>query len=174
MVAPAKFAHIVFRTNQLDTMIDWYCTLLEAHVAYRDKGIAFLTYDDEHHRVALVANETYVPRPEGKSVGFYHAAFAFRNLGELLGNYERLKAIGVLPWRPINHGPTVSMYYRDPDGNDIEMQVDSFPDSASANAWMQSEAFARDPIGIPFDPEEMIRKYRAGVPEPELLRRPDT
>ncbi len=173
MVAPAKFAHVVFRTNQIDTMVGWYCTFLEAHVAYRDAGIAFLTYDDEHHRIALIGNETYAPKPEGKTVGFYHAAFGFRNLGDLLGNYERLKALSVLPYRPINHGPTVSMYYRDPDGNELEMQVDSFPDAARANAWMQSEAFARDPIGILFDPEEMIRRYRAGVPELELLRRPD-
>ena len=61
MVAPAKFAHVVFRTNQIDTMVDWYCTFLEAHVAYRDAGIAFLTYDDEHHRIALIGNETYAP-----------------------------------------------------------------------------------------------------------------
>ena len=173
MVAPAKFAHVVFRTNQIDTMVDWYCTFLEAHVAYRDAGIAFLTYDDEHHRIALIGNETYAPKPEGKTVGFYHAAFSFRNLGDLLGNYERLKGLGVLPYRPLHHGPTVSMYYRDPDGNELEMQVDAFPDAARANAWMQSEAFARDPIGILFDPEEMIRKYKAGVPELELLRRPD-
>ena len=32
MTAPARLAHIVFRTNQMAAMRDWYCTVLEAHV----------------------------------------------------------------------------------------------------------------------------------------------
>ena len=174
MVAPSRLAHFVFRTNRLDAMVRWYCTLLEARVAYADEGISFITYDDEHHRVAFVALDTYAEKPPGLQVGFYHAAFAFRDLGELLGNYQRLKSEGIVPWRSINHGPTVSFYYRDPDGNDIEMQVDSFPDAAATNAWMRSEAFARNPIGINFDAEQMIAQRARGVPDAVLMRRPDS
>ena len=61
----------------------------------------------------------------------------------------------------------------DPDGNRIEFQVDSFASTEETNAYMLSEAFASDPIGVQFDPEELADQFRAGVPEARLLARPD-
>jgi catechol-2,3-dioxygenase len=172
-MASIRLAHYVLRTNQLAAMRDWYCTVLQARVNFGSDKIAFLSYDDEHHRVALVAIDRYAEKKKETTVGFYHAGFAFDTLGELLANYERLKALGVVPYRSINHGPTLSFYYRDPDGNDVETQVDTFPDAEATNAWMRSEAFAKNPIGVEFVPEELIAKHRAGVPDSVLLRRPD-
>jgi catechol-2,3-dioxygenase len=173
MATPPRLAHCVFRTNQLPQMVDWYCRLLGARVNHASDKIAFLTNDAEHHRIALVALEPYAPKASGITVGFYHAAFAYEKLGDLLAGYVELKGQGVSPYRCINHGPTVSFYYRDPDGNEIEMQVDAFADAAATNACMQSEAFARNPIGIPVVPEELIAQRAAGVPDSVLLRRAD-
>jgi len=171
---PRRLAHIALRTNQLESMVAWYGSVLGTHVAYGSSKVAFLTYDEEHHRIALLAMENYPSRLDRTSVGHVHTAFAYDTLDELLGTYTRLKAENILPYRSINHGPTVSLYYADPDGNQIELQVDSFPDAQATNAWMRSEAFNRNPIGIEFDPEGMIAKLRSGVPEVELLRRPDS
>ena len=44
----------------------------------------------------------------------------------------------------------------------------------ATNAWMQSEAFRRNPIGIEFDPDDMLQRLRDGTPEVELMRRPDS
>lgn len=173
MVAPIKLAHLVFRTNRLQEMVDWYRTVLEARIVYADPKYVFITYDDEHHRVAFVAAEQYPEPPPGPRVGFYHAAFTYGRLGLLLDTYQRLKAAGIAPWRPILHGPTVSFYYKDPDGNDIELQVDAFADVEACERWMRGEAFARDPVGVVFDPEEMMARLRSGVPEAELMLRPD-
>ncbi|RYF72087.1 MAG: biphenyl 2,3-dioxygenase [Comamonadaceae bacterium] len=172
--SPRRLAHVALRTNQLASMVDWYCKVLGAHVAYESSKVAFLTYDEEHHRIALLALDDYAPRLDKPCIGHYHTAFAYDALSDLLGNYLRLREQGVLPYRTINHGPTVSMYYADPDGNQIELQVDSFPDAEATNAWMRSEAFSRNPIGIDFDPDDMLARFRAGVPETELMRRPDT
>src|SRR5262245_62573791 len=49
-ITPAKFAHFVLKTASFDAVISWYATVLQARVAHRDDFIAFLTYDDEHHR----------------------------------------------------------------------------------------------------------------------------
>lgn len=174
VVRPRRLAHIALRTNRLDDLVAWYCTVLGAHVAHASSKVAFLTYDDEHHRLALIALEEYQPRDDAFRVGHYHTAFAYDSLAELLGTYERLRALEILPYRAINHGPTVSFYYADPEGNQIELQVDSFPDAAATNAWMRSEAFRRNPIGIDFDPDDMVRRLRAGEPEARLLRRPDS
>jgi catechol 2,3-dioxygenase-like lactoylglutathione lyase family enzyme len=32
MVAPSKFAHVVFNTHRYDEMIDWYARVFEARV----------------------------------------------------------------------------------------------------------------------------------------------
>ena len=169
-----QLVHYVLRTNQLREMVDWYCTLLGATVAFETDEIAFITYDNEHHRIAFAAFETYVPKPQGVAVGFYHAAFSFGSLRALLDRYTRLKDAQILPWRSINHGPTVSLYYRDPDGNDVEFQVDAFADAEATNAWMRSEEFRRNPIGIEFEPRDMMAALDRGVPEALLMVRPDS
>jgi catechol-2,3-dioxygenase len=110
-------------------------------------------------------------RPADADRNLSHFAYTFGGLGELLSTYRRLKALGILPYRPINHGPTVSLYYKDPDGNGVELQIDAFRTKKEAADYFQTEAFAQDPIGVPFDPEQMVRDYEAGVPEAELVRR---
>src|SRR5690606_28089952 len=107
---PRRLAHVALRTNQLRRMIDWYCEVLGAHVAYSSDKIAFLTYDDEHHRIALLAASEYAERSEQICVGHVHTAFAYDTLADLLDAYARLKASGIFPVRSINHGPTVSLY----------------------------------------------------------------
>ena len=52
--SPNKFAHIVYRTYQFEKMIHWYQTVLGAKVQHKDPVIAFVTYDEEHHRVAFL------------------------------------------------------------------------------------------------------------------------
>lgn len=170
MITPPRLAHCVFRTNQLQMLVDWYCKLLGARVNFRNDKIAFLTNDEEHHRIALVALEPYAPRARGVTVGFYRAAFAYTSLGEMLQSYAELKAQDIVPYRCINHGPTLSFYYRDPESNEVEIQVDTLPDAVATNAWMQGDAFARNPIGVLVVPEELIARRAAGEPDSSLLR----
>lgn len=172
--SPRRLAHVALRTNRLEELIDWYCKVLGAHIAHASDKVAFLTYDDEHHRIALIGLSDYPPRDETIRAGFYHTAFAYDSLGDLLGNFVRLRDLGIVPYRSINHGPTLSFYYADPEGNQIELQVDSFPDAEATNAWLRSDAFRRNPIGIEFDADELLAQWHAGVPEAELLRRPDS
>lgn len=179
---PAKLAHVVFQTNRLAELRDWYCTVLDGHVIWGNDHLTFVTYDDEHHRVALLDLGPLAPRDlEGRDIryrptdqpGLHHVAFTFASMGELLGNYERLAARGIRPFRCINHGPTTSMYYVDPDGNRVELQIDNFATAEEGQAWMRSPAFDRNPIGVEFEPDELVRRFRAGVPVAELVLRGD-
>ena len=54
------------------------------------------------------------------------------------------------------------MYYSNPNGNNIEMQVDNFDTPDEVNDFMSSKYFAENPIGTDFDPEEIISKVQAG------------
>lgn len=173
MASPVKLAHIVFWTNQVDVMTKWYETVLEAHVVFASKTLVFLTYDEEHHRIALIQGANPVEDVARPRVGFYHAAFAYRSLLELLDTGARLEAAGILPWRTINHGFTISYYYRDPDGNDLELQVDRFENADDATAYMESEAFTKNSVGCLIDPAELRRQLLAGVPLEQVMRRVD-
>jgi catechol 2,3-dioxygenase-like lactoylglutathione lyase family enzyme len=170
-ISPQKFAHVVLKTANFTEVIDWYATVLQARVAFRNDFIAFLTYDDEHHRVAVI-NLPDSPAPEPAAAGVHHIAYTYGDLGELLATYRRLKAAGIEPARCIKHGPTVSMYYRDPDGLRVELQIDVFATMAEAHAYFTGPDFAENPIGVIFDPEQLIRDYEAGRAYEDLVRRP--
>jgi len=62
------------------------------------------------------------------------------------------------------------MYYADPDGNQVELQVDNFDTIEEGVAFMESESFARNPVGVPFDPEAWIKRLQAGEPALDLMR----
>ena len=65
----------------------------------------------------------------------------------------------------MNHGRTTSIYYHDPDGNDIETQVENFEIVEKTNEFIRSPKFAENPIGTDFDPEELIKRLEAGEDE---------
>ena len=169
--APAKFAHVVLRSAQADKVVAWYKTVLEAEVTFGDQGICFLTYDEEHHRIAVV-NTPGLPAPTGPTSGVDHFAFTYANIDELFGTYERLRKLGILPYWCINHGATLSFYYRDPDNNQVELQIDVFEDIRQVSAWLEQSDFHSNPIGVKFDPEDLIRRHRDGEPLASLLARP--
>ena len=73
--------------------------------------------------------------------------------------------------RPGARGRGTSVYFRDPDGNRVELQVDNFATAEQANDFMR-EHYAENPIGILFDPEELIARYEAGEPLEALRQRP--
>ncbi len=172
IVRPTKFAHIVYRTRRFKEMLDWYSTVLGAYVQYQNPVLAFLTYDDEHHRLAFV--DMSVLAADGgetnkhDAIGVDHVAYTYGSLGDLFENYATLKEDGIMPYWCVHHGITVSMYYADPDGNQIEFQVDCCGSSEEATDFMNT-GFDANPIGVEYDPDEMLAAYRAGKPETELL-----
>ncbi len=100
---------------------------LDGQVASASVGLAFITCDDEHHRVAIFENPDDHHDPGTNTVGLAHFAFSCASLGDLIAHYEHMKEIGVMPMRVVNDGPNTSLYYRDPYSNALEAQFDNFP-----------------------------------------------
>ena len=185
-VSPYKLAHAVLRTAHLDETIRHYELLLNARMVFDQRPYgAAITYDEEHHRLAFVAVPASADDGAGESVrvadadgavgldvsvapGLEHLAFVFESLGALLGTYVRAKAAGVKPVYCMNHGATVSIYYADPDDHKNEMMIETMP-MELADEWIHSPEFAVNPIGWPFDPEELLAGYEAGAPLAELM-----
>lgn len=159
-IPPAQLAHFVLRTPRFKDSVRWWKTLLGAVPRYENEFLTFLTYDDEHHRIAIVSNPALAEN-DRSSAGLEHVAFSYENLDALLATYERLEAEGIEPVVPINHGMTVSLYYADPDGNQVELQVDAMTPT-EAEEFMAGDVFAANPIGLEFDPAELVKRRAAG------------
>ena len=171
-VVPTKLAHIVLRTSDKRSLLDWYVAVLGGAIAFENDFIGFMTYDDEHHRVAVIQMPD-LKKPDGQVPGLHHVAFTYAGLADLLATYERLAARGITPRYCVNHGPTMSMYYEDPDANRVELQIDNFATMEEANAWMKTRDFEENPIGVDFDPADLLARFRGGAPEAELKKRPN-
>jgi catechol-2,3-dioxygenase len=150
-----KLAHIVLQTGQLPVLRDWYLKVLDAHVVLENDMLSFMTFDEEHHRLAMVQLPQPVPRTS-MTVGLAHSAYTFGSLDSLLTKYAALKEVGIQPHVPVQHGPTTSLYYRDPDGNMVELQIDNIhrmkPRNTCAEKSTASTQSARRSIRTPCSP----------------------
>lgn len=115
------------------------------------QGAAFLSSGGYHHHIGLNTwqSEGGTPPPEGHT-GLYHLALLYPDRREL-GRAVRL----ILDRdHPIDgaedHGATVSVYLRDPDGNGIELYYDR-----PRSEWFDPQG---NPIlkAEPFDPRELL------------------
>lgn len=173
LLSPSALCHIVLRTTpeNLSKMKQFYLTFLGAHITHENNRIAFMTYDHEHHRLAIVGVPGLKPR-EG-TVGLAHIAFGFDTLSDLATSYEQKKAKGIMPHWSVNHGMSTSMYYTDPDGNDLETQVDNYDTPDEAMEFMTGSKFAENPIGVNYDPEEFVKRVRSGEDDKAIKFRPN-
>lgn len=166
-------SHYGLRVRELATMIDWYQKFLDARIEH-DMGFgAFMTFDDEHHRMVIFADENTVEK-DPNAAGVEHVALGLPSFEALAAEYERLKAFGITPSLPVNHGFTTSLYYDDPEGNQIELSVDNFATKDECREWMKGEKMAEfmapPNFGDVFDPEEMVRLVKSGASQAELAR----
>lgn len=170
-ISPTRLAHVVFRTSKFDQLVSWYQTVLGAEIAFSDGSLAFLNYDEEHHRIAIIHIPGLQDQPAGMC-GMHHMAFTYASLSDLIATYERLEKLGIQPVWCVNHGPTTSMYYADPDGNQVELQIDNCDTVEEAGRFFYSQAFTTNPIGVDYLPGDLARRLRAGENETAIKQRP--
>lgn len=172
-IVPKQLAHVVYRTRRFEEMLEWYAKVFDAKVQYRNPALAFLTFDDEHHRFAFA--DLGVIRPDEDNpddrgmIGVDHVAWEYGSIGDLMENYAELKSVGIEPYWAVNHGMSASLYYADPDGNQMEFAVDCFAEKAECSAYFKGEAIGMNPVGVEYDPDEWLARLRDGAKENELL-----
>lgn len=172
-IIPPTFHHTTFTTLRLDEMVAWYETVCGLTPVFHGETAAWLTNDRANHRIAFLSPpELQHPVDKGHTTGLHHTAFEYREFDQWLDNYERLRDQGIRPFLNLDHGMTMSMYYQDPDGNGVEIQVDVFGDWDKSKAYMYSNLeFAADPIGAHFDPERISEARARGLGFEEIHRR---
>ena len=116
--------HVHLKVSDLKKAEKFYTKLLGFKVNERVNGYIFLTLGKMHHDLALQEIGHNAKKPTEKTVGLYHFAIEAKNIKELAKLYFKLKKEKI-DVSPIDHGISKTLYFSDPDGNGIEVYVDT-------------------------------------------------
>jgi catechol 2,3-dioxygenase len=155
-------SHFGLGCFDLARMEDFYTRVLGMTVTDRgavpvgDARLVFLTTDpSEHHQLVLVSGRTEGSILEGPVLGgsygaaIFQLTFRLEDLAALRRVHQRLVAEGNTNFIPVNHGSSWSLYTRDPEGNALELVVDS--------PWHIHQPFGQ-PFDLSLDDAEILRQ----------------
>jgi catechol 2,3-dioxygenase len=120
---PMYLQHVNVYVRNVERSKKWYEDLLGLHVyEYRPGWAAFLTADEEQsHEVALMQLGDDAPLQSKRQVGLNHMAWRLESLDDLEEFYKKIKAEGQPIDHISDHGISIGIYLRDPDGNGVEV-----------------------------------------------------
>ncbi len=118
--------HVNLYVRDADKARDWYEKVLGLHTYHHRPGVAaFMSADlDQSHEVALMQLGPEAPLQPRGQVGLNHLAWMVDSLAALAVSYQRLKDHGVKIEAIADHGISLGIYFRDPDGNGLEVSYE--------------------------------------------------
>jgi catechol-2,3-dioxygenase len=138
-----SFSHMGIFVTDPARMEDFYTRVLGFAVTDRGTletprgpvGLVFLSRDEkEHHQIVLAAG-----RPAGAGFNpINQISFRMTDFAGLREMHRRLAQEGVSELSPASHGNALSLYFKDPEGNRIELFVDT--------PW-----YVEQPVRVPID-----------------------
>jgi catechol-2,3-dioxygenase len=139
MVPAFSFSHMGMFVADVARMEDFYTRVLG--FAVTDRGLlgsvslVFLSRDPkEHHQIVLAGGRP----PEAGFNRINQISFRMADFAGLREMHRRLQAEGVAELAPVSHGNALSVYFKDPEGNRIELFVDT--------PW-----YVQQPLRVPMD-----------------------
>ena len=116
-----RLQHLVLWVSNVERSAGFYCDLLGFEVRRRYPNAAFLKIPgspDDHHLGLF--EQTGVAEPDERTARMYHAAWEVAELTDLVAARRRLHEAGVLVGQS-DHGTSLSLYAKDPDGLEFEV-----------------------------------------------------
>lgn len=130
IASPIAFSHVGIHVTDLQGMEGFYTRLLGLVVTDRGQldtprgrvDLVFLSGNpDEHHQVVLCSG-----RPPDLAFNVINQlSFRVKTVAALRELHGRLQSESVSEIAPVTHGNAVSVYFRDPEGNRIELFCDT-------------------------------------------------
>lgn len=121
--------HVVLKVRDLKRSVPFYANVLglKEVARYRDRMV-FFSIAGNHHDLALMETEPGAPAASAQAPGLAHVALKIgESLDTLRAAKAWLEAQGVRLDLVADHRVTQSLYFSDPDGNQIEVFVDANP-----------------------------------------------
>lgn len=151
MIRPDRIGHVVIKVRDLERSARFYSEVMGLQLMQMEPGIKmgfFASDGRDHHEIAAIEVGPEAPLPPLHAIGLSHIAFRLRDEAHLRAAYDDLKAHGVEIITAVNHGVTKSVYFRDPDGNQLEVYCDGLPDEVAKfpdpYVGMEKLDFAKD------------------------------
>ena len=146
-----QLSHCGIYARDVKRQAEFYERVLGLVVA--DKGVnpggsefVFLTAaPDHHHQVVFISG-----RPERGVTTVNQLSFKVGDLDQLKAMFQRVRDAGIAEIRQICHGNALSFYFADPEGNGIEIYMDT--------PW-----YVPQPHGVPIDLTRSNDKIMAAV-----------
>ena len=143
------FSHFGLFVRDIETIVRFYREALGFIETDRgktgDRDIVFLTRDPkDHHQIVFVSGLVERPREEVLN----QKSFRLPTFEALQKYATRAEALGATQFRSVDHGNAWAVYFRDPEGNRVELFVDS--------PW-----YVPQPCGEPFDITRPAAEIRA-------------
>jgi catechol-2,3-dioxygenase len=174
-VIKPRLHHWGMRTIQFDEMTQWYARVVgfEAVLATdAPMKSQFVTNDEQHHRGGFFNFPGLKDEPSRFQMpGINHLAWEYDSLDDLLASWKRLKDEGIEPVITTDHGPTFAFYYKDPEGNTVELLCDAYADAAKSMEHMLRPDMIQNPMGAPVDPVQLLDARESGLSPDEVHER---
>ena len=126
-LTPVRLGHAVIKVKDLEAAERFYVGLLGFELANQYPKMFFFRLSGDHHTLAVLKVDEDAAPPTENQVGLYHLAFQLESFEALQGVYRKLKANDVPIRGTVTHTMSHSVYFKDPDGNEIEFYVDRYP-----------------------------------------------
>jgi len=124
MTAPAiaRLGHVGIHCSDLDAQTSFYRDVLGLHVTDEDTGLGMVFMSarpqEEHHELLLCGGRNVTDR---NALLLQQLSFRCDSLDDVIGYYRRLKDNAVKFDMVVSHGNAVGVYFRDPEGNRLEV-----------------------------------------------------
>jgi len=128
--ARVSIGHVHLKVANLDRALAFYRDVLGFQLTQRmGSQAAFLSAGGYHHHLGLNTWESRdgAPPPPG-STGLYHVAIRYADRRSLADAHRRLERAGVRLDGAADQGVSEALYFRDPDGNGVELYWDRPPE----------------------------------------------
>ena len=148
-----KVGHVVLKCQDLEKAREFYVDVLGMTLAKFDpnRGM-FLRFNDYHHDIAIFKTGPDADPPKQNQVGLVHVALVVDDLDTVKAWYAKLKARGVPIVGTADHAVTNSMYFKDPEGNTLEIYCEV---PFSVYDWhTQGMGFIAHPLDLETEPAE--------------------
>ena len=154
MIKAERIGHVVLKVRDLERSRAFYTEVLgmDVMMEFPERAVFLANNRRDHHEIALFAVGPEADGLRAKQIGLAHVAFRLRNVDDLRAAYEEFKEKHVPISFTIDHGVTKSIYFRDPDGHELEVYCDNSPEERAkfANPYMGMSKldFAADDPGL--------------------------